>query len=178
MLPTLKKCCLAAACLAMTQYAGAATTAYSYSPPALYFYQDKKINGAVSGADGEKLPGVSVRVKGTSRGTLTAVDGSFSLQLPDGPVTLVFSFTGYQPHEVNVAGSAPLNIILQPAAGELNEVVVVGYGQQKKTSLTGSVASLDQKALANRPITNSSQALQGLPGVYVNQVQGRPGADG
>lgn len=125
-----------------------------------------------------KLPGVSVRVKGTSGGTLTAADGSFSLQLPDGPVTLVFSFTGYQPHEVNVAGSAPLNIILQPAAGELNEVVAVGYGQQKKTSLTGSVASLDQKALANRPITNSSQVLQGLPGVYVNQVQGRPGADG
>ncbi|RPD39359.1 SusC/RagA family TonB-linked outer membrane protein [Chitinophaga barathri] len=178
MLPTLKKCCLAAACLAVTQYAGAASIVYSYSPPVNHFFQDKKIGGTVAGADGEKLPGVSVRVKGTSGGTLTAADGSFSLQLPEGKTTLLFSYTGYQSQEITVTGNAPLNIVLQLSAGELGEVVVVGYGQQKKTSLTGSVASLDQKALANRPITNASQALQGLPGVHVNQTKGRPGADG
>lgn len=162
----------------MAQHAGATLSVYDHRIPALHFFQDKKISGSVTGEGGEKLPGVSVRIKGSSKGTLTAADGSFSLQLPDGPVTLLFTYTGYQTQEIGVTGTAPLNILLKTTAGELGEVVVVGYGQQKKTSLTGSVASLDQKALANRPITNSSQALQGLPGVYVNQAKGRPGADG
>ncbi|MRG45523.1 SusC/RagA family TonB-linked outer membrane protein [Chitinophaga sp. SYP-B3965] len=179
MYPTLKKCCLAAACFTVLQnIAFAESTVYGKGNIPITIYQQKKINGTVSGTDGEKLPGVSIRIKGTGRGTLSGPDGTFSIILPDGPATLVFTYTGYVSQEVAVKDGSAIHVTLQTSTGELGEVVVVGYGQQKRTSLTGSVASLDQKALANRPITNASQALQGLPGVYVNQTKGRPGADG
>ncbi|MGX5819320.1 SusC/RagA family TonB-linked outer membrane protein [Chitinophaga lutea] len=176
-LPTLKKCCLAAACLAALQHTDALAVGRSTETSHLS-YQERIVSGVVTGPEGEKLPGVTVRAKGSGAGTVTNADGAFRLQAPPGTVTLVFSFTGYATQEAVVNGSAPLHIVLKSAADELGEVVVVGYGQQKKTSLTGAVASLDRKALANRPITNASQALQGLPGVYVNQTKGRPGADG
>lgn len=177
MLPTLKKCCLAAACLLVLQK-GYAYDPGIYHPIASSLFQDGKLTGTVTSAAGEKLPGVSVRIKGTGNGAVTNAEGQFSLNAPSGNVTLVFTYTGYETQEITAGKGQPLNITLKVNNSDLSEVVVIGYGQQKRTSLTGAVASLDQKVLANRPITNATQALQGLPGVYVNQVKGRPGADG
>ncbi|CAL1518902.1 TonB-dependent receptor [Chitinophaga sp. MM2321] len=137
------------------------------------------ISGIVTAADnGEPLPGVTVRIKGSAKGVLTNASGHFTITVSGNNTLLIFSYTGFDQQEIAVQGNIPLQISLKPASGKLDEVVVVGYGQQKKVNLTGAIASLDQKALANRPITNATQALQGLPGVYVNQSKGRPGADG
>ena len=138
---------------------------------------DQIIGGTVRDEKGEVLPGVSVILKGTTRGTTSDADGNFRLTLPDGNATLTFSFVGYVSQDVAVGGRSQIAVSLVADNKALDEVVVIGYGTQKKVNLTGSVASLDQKFLANRPITNSTQALQGLTGVYVNMTGGRPGAD-
>jgi TonB-linked SusC/RagA family outer membrane protein len=136
------------------------------------------IMGTVTDESGAALPGVSILVKGTVRGTTTDAAGKYRLVLSDNNEVLVFSFVGYLSQEIKIGTQTTLNISLKPDTKALEEVVVVGYGVQKKANLTGSVASIDRKFLANRPITNSSQALQGLSGVYVNMAKGRPGADG
>lgn len=176
MLPTLKKCGLAAACLFAWGSSVHWNPVYGQSSPTDAAAANQRITGTVTGPSGERLPGVSIRIKGTVKGTVSAADGTFSL--PSGSAVLIFTYTGHKTQEISAAAGAPVQVTLQTTAGELGEVVVVGYGQQRRATLTGSLASLDQKALANRPITNASQALQGLPGVYVNQTKGRPGADG
>ncbi|CAG5067582.1 TonB-dependent receptor P26 [Dyadobacter sp. CECT 9623] len=140
--------------------------------------EQKKVSGTVIDEKGAGLPGVSILVKGTSSGTTTNVDGSFALDNVEDDAVLIFSFVGYIAQEVPVGAQTTLNISLKPDQRDLDELVVVGYGTQKKVNLTGAIATIDSKAIENRPITNSSQALQGLPGVYVNMNQGRPGADG
>ena len=139
--------------------------------------QTTKITGKVSSDTGEPLPGVSITIKGTTSGTTTNTDGSYQISAGS-TSTLIFSFIGYEAKEILVGNQSSINVTLNEGQSQLDEVVVVGYGTQKKVNLTGSVASIDQKFLANRPITNSSQALQGLSGVYVNMSRGRPGADG
>ncbi|MFA4868938.1 MAG: TonB-dependent receptor [Pedobacter sp.] len=126
----------------------------------------------------DPLAGVSLQIKGTSHGTTTDGNGNFNFITGQKfPYTIIVSYVGFEKKEVVATGS-PLDILLKEVRDELSEVVVVGYGTQKKVNLTGSVSSLDQKELANRPITNSTQALQNLPGVFTNQTKGRPGADG
>ncbi|HAK78279.1 MAG TPA: TonB-dependent receptor [Runella sp.] len=147
-------------------------------PPIFDAQLDQTITGTVTDENGIGLPGVSVIVKGTVRGTTTDAVGKYRMILSDNSEVLVFSFVGYISQELPIGNQTTLNVSLKPDTKALEEVVVVGYGVQKKANLTGSVASIDQKFLANRPITNSSQALQGLPGVYVNMAKGRPGADG
>lgn len=139
---------------------------------------DIRVSGTVTDESGMGLPGVSVLVKGSTRGASTDPDGKYSLTVPDEKAVLVFSFVGYLAQEIAVGNKTIINVSLGSDNKVLDEVVVVGYGTQKRANLTGSVASIDQKFLANRPITNSSQALQGLSGVYVNMNRGRPGADG
>ena len=136
------------------------------------------VNGRVSDETGSGLPGVSVVLKGTTRGTTTNGEGDFQLEVPGAESVLVFSFVGYQSQEVVVGNRTSVQIAMAPEDKSLEEVVVVGYGTQKKVNLTGSVATLDAKFIADRPITNSTQALQGLPGVFVNMNKGRPGDDG
>lgn len=136
-----------------------------------------KVSGRIVSNDGTALPGVSVTVKGTPTGTTSNTDGTYQINAQSN-ATLIFSFIGYEQKEVLVGNQTQINVTLSESNEQLSEVVVVGYGTQKKANLTGSVSSIDQKFLANRPITNSSQALQGLSGVYVNMSKGRPGADG
>ncbi len=125
----------------------------------------------------DPLPGVSIQLKGTTHVSVTDGNGEFNFVTGQKfPYTLIVSSVGFENKEVVATGS-PVEILLKELVDELNEVVVVGYGAQKKTNLTGSVATLNQKELANRPITNSTQALQNLPGVFTNQTKGRPGAD-
>lgn len=138
---------------------------------------DRTVSGKVTDEKGEGLPGVNVMLKGTQQGTSTNADGDFSLEVPDGESVLVFSFVGYASKEVVAGNQSTLNVSLGIDDKALEEVVVIGYGTQKKVNLTGAITVADPKQLENRPITTSSQALQGLNGVYVNQNTGQPGND-
>ncbi|SDK00179.1 TonB-linked outer membrane protein, SusC/RagA family [Catalinimonas alkaloidigena] len=138
----------------------------------------RQVTGQVVDATGEGIPGVNILEKGTSNGTITDVEGRFALNVSE-DATLVFSAVGYLAQEVAVGTQTDLRLTLQDDIKSLEEVVVVGYGTQKKVNLTGAVASVDSKEIENRPITQASQALSGLvSGVTVAQGSGRPGNDG
>jgi TonB-linked SusC/RagA family outer membrane protein len=139
--------------------------------------QQKSISGKVTDSSGSPIPGVSVVVKGTTTGRITDGDGNFTLSNISENAILQFSFVGMKAQEIAVTGKTNVNVIMVEDAIGIEEVVAVGYGTQKKVNLTGSIATVDKKILENRPITNSTLALQGATGVYVNQSSGRPGAD-
>lgn len=127
---------------------------------------------------GEGLPNVSVVEKSSGKGTVSDTEGNFSLSVTD-PATLVFSFISYQTQTVAVGTRSEVNIILSESANLLDDVVVVGYGIQKKANLTGSVSQFKQEELTKRQVSSTSQLLQGLaPGISVWQSSGKPGADG
>ncbi|NDF99052.1 MAG: SusC/RagA family TonB-linked outer membrane protein, partial [Chitinophagia bacterium] len=139
--------------------------------------QQAKVAGRVTDANGNALEGVSVTVKGKSVGTVTNSSGLYSLSVATGE-TLVFSSVGLVSQEQKVSGGS-LNVQLQAVNATLSEVVAVGYGQQRKATLTGSVVTLKQEDLMRRQVATASNLLQGLaPGVTVQQQSGRPGADG
>ncbi|PRX39274.1 SusC/RagA family TonB-linked outer membrane protein [Salegentibacter salegens] len=124
------------------------------------------------------LPGVNIVEKGTNNGTMTDFDGNYTIQTPSNAV-LVISYMGYATREIEVNGKTNIDIVLEQDAAALDEVVVVGFGTQKKVNLTGSVASVDGDMLEDRPMTSVSAGLSGLlPGVSVNQSSGMPGNDG
>jgi TonB-linked SusC/RagA family outer membrane protein len=140
--------------------------------------QQIRVAGRVTSAStGNAADGISVLVKGTKVGTATSASGDYSI-LASKDATLVFSGIGFASQEVKVTGPS-LDIVLQVTVGDMGEVVVVGYGAQKKASLTGALVTLNNATLNRRQVTSTSQALQGLaPGVTVQQQSGRPGADG
>ena len=126
--------------------------------------QKVKTTGVVVDENGEPLIGVSVKVQGTATGTVTDLNGRFSIDSPKGAV-LSLSFIGYKTITVKADGT-PLNIVMKEDSEQLDEVVVVGYGTQKKVNVTGAVGMVDAKVLAARPVTNVAQALQGtVPGL-------------
>lgn len=135
-----------------------------------------RISGTVTSADeGLPLIGVSILVKGTSSGTVTDLDGKYSLDLEDENAILVFSYTGYAPLEVPVDGRTVIDIALDASVTALDEVVVVGYGSQKKVNLTGAVAAMDGERLEARPIPNVGEGLQGvIANLNVNIRNGDP----
>lgn len=132
----------------------------------------------VDGETNEPMPGVNVTVKGTAQGTITDTDGQYTLEIPDNDAVLIFSFVGYNPEELPVGNQSMIDVALFPDITSLQELVVVGYGTQKKSEVTGSVSTVDMEKVKNRPITNSSQVMQGVTGLYVNQAGGQPGKDG
>ncbi len=140
--------------------------------------QNITAKGIVKDSYGDPIIGASVIVKGTTIGTVTDFDGNFELaNIPSGSI-LSISYVGYTTKDI-AATVSQMNIILNESAIGLDQVVVVGYGTQKKVNLTGSVANVDNELLENRPVTSVSSALQGLlAGVAINQRQGRPGSDG
>jgi len=135
------------------------------------------IKGVVTGGPGkEPLPGVSIVVKGTTRGTTSNSDGTYALALPTPDATLIFSFIGYQTTERKVSGQATLDVSLEEQKA-LDEVVVVGYGTIKKSDLTGSIATVKTDDLLKTIPTSINQGLQGqVAGVQVNRSDGAPGA--
>jgi TonB-linked SusC/RagA family outer membrane protein len=140
---------------------------------------DKSISGQVKTANGETLPGVSVVVKNTTQGTSTDAEGNFQLSIPNEANRLVFSFVGYLTQEIELGGRSRVDVQLEPDTKALNEVVVVGYGTQKKTTLTAAVSTMKGGQLAEIPVTNLSNGLGGrLSGVIVKQGSGEPGKDG
>lgn len=136
----------------------------------------REISGSVTDASGEPLIGVSVLVKETSAGTITDFDGKFTVSASVGQ-TLQFSYVGYTTQELKITSAGPLKVILAEDTKRLEEVVVVGYGTQKKVNLTGSVSSITAEDLINKPVTSTSQAIAGLaPGLSVITNSGNPGA--
>ncbi len=139
--------------------------------------QDQRINGKVTGANGEPLPGVSVTAKGTSIGTATDAAGNFTLTVPDATATLVFSSVGYQSQEVAINGRGTINLSLTASQNSLSEVVVIGYGTASRRDLTGSIVKIAGKEVADKPNTNPVASLQSkVPGLYIVN-NGTPGAD-
>lgn len=121
---------------------------------------DKQIKGNVTDKNGEPIIGANITVKGTTIGTITDIDGSFSFKIPDN-ATLLISYIGYLPQSISVGNQASFQITLLEDTQKLDEVVVIGYGTQKKVNLTGSVGVVDNQKLQNRSISNVGQALQG-----------------
>lgn len=141
---------------------------------------DKNISGKVTdGEDGSGLPGVNILAKGTTIGTITDVEGNYNLSVPDETTTLIFSSVGYEAEEVEINGRNTINIALMPDIQSLSEVVVVGYGEQKKVTVTGSVAAVEGRELTKSPTVNLSNSLAGrIPGVFAVNRSGEPGYDG
>ncbi|AFK01572.1 TonB-dependent receptor plug [Emticicia oligotrophica DSM 17448] len=144
------------------------------------FAADITITGKVSDAEkGEALPGVSITIKGTSRGATTDAKGDFSIKVPSKTSILVFSFLGYETQEIVVGNQTSIIVGMNSDAKSLEEVVVVGYGTQKKVNLTGAVSTIDSKVIENRPASNLANALQGTsPGLIITRSSGQPGSEG
>ena len=139
-------------------------------------FQQKTLTGRVVDSQNESIAGVNVIVKGTMNGVLTGPDGSFSISVPAGAI-LSFSFIGYETKEVTVGTQTVINVTLAEAVTGLEEVVVIGYGTQRKESVTGSVSSIAGDILRDIPSSNLTQSIQGrLPGVELSQTSTRPGA--
>lgn len=145
---------------------------------ALYAQAQTMVKGTVTGEDGLPLPGVTIQVKGTKIGTSSEANGKFSINAPPNG-TLIFSFIGYQQKEIPIGGKTLLDVKLTTDQQALGEVIVVGYGTQKKTTLTGSVAAVQGKELIKSPQPNITNSLVGrTPGLIANNRSGEPGYDG
>lgn len=139
--------------------------------------QELRVSGKVTDATTRgAMPGVNIAVRGTSLGTITDIDGRYSLTVPDRNAVLVFSFIGYVSQEIPLNGKPLLDVALVSEIKGLDEVVVIGYGTQKKVNLTGSVSSVSSEELNKRPVINPVLMLQGkTPGVQITQHSGQPG---
>lgn len=138
--------------------------------------QDTQVSGTILDETGTPLPGVTILLKGTTRGTTTDLDGKYSISAPSNGV-LVFSFIGYNNLEETIGSRSKIDLTLTPDVSNLDEVVVVGYGTQKKSQLTGAISSVGNKEIQELPITDARQALQGrAAGVDVVQPGSKPGS--
>lgn len=139
---------------------------------------DKTVSGTItSSEDNTPIPGVSIIVKGTGNGTNTDVEGKFKINVPESGTVLVFSSVGFVTQEIEIGTRSTLDVSLAPDMKALTEVVVVGYGTQKKSQLTGAISSVGSKEIGELPITNARQALQGrAAGVDVVQSSSKPGS--
>lgn len=140
-------------------------------------FQNIKISGKVTdGQTGEPLIGVNVVIEGSTTGVITDLNGNYSIAVPDKNAVLVFSFVGYVDEKVTVSGQSTIDVKLSPDIKSLEEIVVVGYGAQKKKDITSAITVVDAKALSRLPVANVTNALQGLTaGIEVQGNQGRPG---
>ncbi|WP_374163725.1 SusC/RagA family TonB-linked outer membrane protein [Arcticibacter sp. MXS-1] len=141
------------------------------------YAQTKQIRGTVVDEKNEPLPGATLKAKSGSGSATTDINGKFAMTVRAAEQTLVVSFVGYNSQEVRIEGQGPLSIKMVPSSRSLEEVVVIGYGNQRKEAVTGSVASIRGEAIRDVPAANISQALQGrLPGVQFAQTSSKPGA--
>jgi TonB-linked SusC/RagA family outer membrane protein len=141
-------------------------------------FQQQTITGKVTGQNGLPLEGVTVSVRGSRVSTATQADGTFSIELPPGASTLLFTYVGFEPQEINVRGQSNIAVELKSVEGNLDDVVVIGYSTQKKINLTGAVATVSGKTLTERPVPNVGNLLQGrITGLQVTQPSGEPGRD-
>jgi TonB-linked SusC/RagA family outer membrane protein len=173
--------CAACSCVVLAGATATAVAAPARLRPTLaaVLYQTTPITGQVTDQKGQPLPGVSVRVKNQTVGTVTDESGRYSLSLPEGSTTLVFSFVGFVSQEVETKNGGKVDIQLKEQANSLEEVVVVGFGTQKKTSTTAAVSTLAAADVAQKPVVNLTNSLVGrVAGVISTQGGGEPGFDG
>ena len=136
------------------------------------------VTGTVTDEQNQAIPGASVIIKGTNQGTVTNKDGKYTLLITTNNAVLVFSSLGYNNKEVAVNGQTSLNVTLTAKANGLNDVVVVGYGTQKKGTVTGSIATVKTEDITTAPVASTINSLAGrLPGLISQQTSGQPGAD-
>lgn len=175
-LNTMKICLLVVLGVAVNAQLSVAASPSSERSATVSSQQQIKITGKVTDSStGESLPGVNIVVKGTMNGTLTDIDGKYSINVPSKNSVLVFSFVGYNSVEIT-ADKPVLDVTLKTSTQELDELVVVGYGVQKRTNVVGAVASVNGEKLQNIPAMNVSNAISGLiPGATIMQTQGEPG---
>jgi TonB-linked SusC/RagA family outer membrane protein len=140
--------------------------------------EDINVSGIVTDVNGESLPGVTISVPGIGKGTVTDIDGRYQLAVPEGS-TLVFSFVGFVSQRIAVDNQSTINVILEEDVAALEEIVVVGYGTQKRINLTGAVSQVSGEQLETRPVQNLTQSLQGaIPNLNVTFGSGKPGQSG
>ncbi|MBD0376935.1 MAG: TonB-dependent receptor plug domain-containing protein, partial [Flavisolibacter sp.] len=141
------------------------------------FAQDRTVTGRVTDTSGNGIPRVSITVQGQQRGASTASDGSFTIVVPANATTLVFSSVGYATQQVPISGNTSVDVTLQNVSGHLNEVVIVGYGSQRRRDLTGSIATVTAKDFQKGVITTPEQLIAGkVAGVQITSNSGAPGA--
>ena len=142
-------------------------------------YGQITVSGNITDAnDNSPLIGVNILVKGTSTGTVTDLDGNYSVTVPDGNAAIVYSYTGYSPQEITVGTQTVINVALAPAEALLDEVVVIGYGTVKKSDVTGAVSTVTAEAFEDQPLTRLEDAIQGrAAGVSVAKANGQPGSN-
>ncbi|MCF2492493.1 TonB-dependent receptor [Dyadobacter chenhuakuii] len=166
--------------MAAMMVSGITAEAFSLNRPNLthVFSIDKSVSGKItSSEDNTPIPGVSVVLKGSRSGTNTDADGNFKIDVPDNGAVLVFSSVGFITQEVAVGAKSVVDIKLESDMKALSEVVVVGYGSQKKSQTTGAISSVSAKQISEMPITNIGQAMQGrVAGVDVSQSGSKPGS--
>jgi TonB-linked SusC/RagA family outer membrane protein len=149
----------------------AATSSKNIAPPVT-------IKGKITDGNNQPVPGVSIKLKGTSLGTVTNAQGEYSLSVSAADGILQISFIGYVTQEISINSRTEINVVLKESSKDLNEVVVVGYGTQKKVNLTGAVSSVSGSDISIKPVGQASAALEGeVAGVTVKQSSGRPGGD-
>ena len=155
--------------------AGLSQRVYAVQSIAMGIDQQLQITGVVKDTNGEPMIGATVMVKGTGTGTITDIDGKYSVSVPGNKSVLTFSFVGYTTKEVTVGNQKSINVTLSEDSKMIDEVVVIGFQSQKKGNLTASVASVGAEALENRPVANIGQALQGMvPGLNISIEGGDP----
>ena len=137
---------------------------------------DVTITGTVTDTDGDPLSGATVRVADTNIGTVTNIDGTYVITVPDDATTLVFSFIGFVTQEIAIDGRTVIDVIMEEDVARLEEVIVTGYGTQLRKDLTGSIATVSATDVASRPVASVEKALQGLvPGLNVADRSANPG---
>jgi TonB-linked SusC/RagA family outer membrane protein len=143
---------------------------------ALAFQLSAQVTGTVTDVTGNELPGATVQVVGTAIGTVTDIDGKYTISVSGG--SLRFSYTGYETQDIAVGSQSVINVVLLESAVSLNQIVVIGYGTQRKKDLTTAVVVIDEKDIRDRPMVSAAEALQGkAAGVQVTQPSGKPGND-
>ena len=139
--------------------------------------QQKQITGTVTDKDGTPLPGATVVVTGTNRGTLTDITGKYSIEVPQGSKSLTFSFTGMESQEISIGTLTQINVTLSASTVGLDEVVVVGYGTQRKSDLTGNISTVKSENIKSLSLHSVAEALQGkVAGVVASKNDGAPGS--
>src|SRR3982750_1529287 len=129
--------------------------------PAIVLAQDRQVTGKVTDENGKPLSDVTIQVKGTTTATFTSPEGFYSIKVPSGNSTLIFSSIGFEEQQVTTNNRAEIGISMKPSVNDLSDVVVIGYGTQKRRNVTGAVSSFDARKLEERPILRVDQALVG-----------------
>ena len=141
--------------------------------------QQNRVTGTVTDESGNTMPGVNVQVEGSNIGVISDVNGKYSIDIPNGNAVIIFSFIGYTPQRVSPQGKMVIDLVMVPDTKALEEVVVIGYGTQKKVNVIGSVTTVSSEEINSAPVSMLSNAIAGrMPGAIVQQGTGEPGNDG